>query len=83
MKSELLEFLQKASEDTRLQATHINVMTAALCLKEAGDIIQISRKKIMKLSSVRSISTYHKCIAELVSFGYIIYQEARFNYYKR
>ncbi len=42
---------------------------------------RISRKDVMILSKINSSSTYHRCIADLVKFGYITY-EPSFNHYK-
>ena len=36
--------------------------------------VQITRKKVMQLSKIRNIATYHKCMKELQEFGYIDYQ---------
>ncbi|WP_255606860.1 hypothetical protein [Pedobacter polysacchareus] len=35
---------------------------------------RVCRRKLMQFSRIRSLSTYHKCMAELVIYGYINYQ---------
>ena len=34
----------------------------------------ITRKKVMMLSRIQGIATYHKCVRQLVSMGFIEYQ---------
>jgi hypothetical protein len=36
--------------------------------------IQFSRSKVMRLSKVKSKTTYHKCISVLMTHGFIKYQ---------
>ncbi|MEO6522483.1 MAG: hypothetical protein ABIN91_12440 [Mucilaginibacter sp.] len=35
--------------------------------------LQVSQLRLMELSSIQSIVTYHKCIRQLQEFGYIDY----------
>ncbi|WP_183573104.1 phage integrase SAM-like domain and Arm DNA-binding domain-containing protein [Mucilaginibacter sp. X5P1] len=39
-----------------------------------SQVRDIFRKKLMRFSRIKSVSTYHKCLGELVSFGYIGYR---------
>ena len=70
-------FLKKAADDHRLLPTHLSLMMAVFyfsndsALREA---IKVSRSKLMRFSRIKSIATYHKCLKELVDFGYIRYQ---------
>ncbi|MDR6941352.1 hypothetical protein [Mucilaginibacter pocheonensis] len=69
-------FLQKASDDKRLLPSHISLFMAMFYYSpdKPGDHFQVSRKKLMRFSRIKSVATYHKCIRELVAYGYIDYQ---------
>ncbi|TSD66374.1 hypothetical protein FFF34_002940 [Inquilinus sp. KBS0705] len=43
--------------------------------------VKVIRKDLMRLAHINSIATYHKCIKELVNYGYIAYTPS-FNYYQ-
>ncbi len=79
----LIRFLEKAGNDDRLLPSHISLFTSVYYLlrKTGGENeVKISRKKLMPLAKISSISTYHRCMSELVALGYIIY-EPSYNYY--
>ncbi|TXE13413.1 hypothetical protein [Algoriphagus aquimarinus] len=60
-----------------LQPTRVSVFLAIIQLwkeQERRNPFQISRSKIMKLSGVKSIVTYHKCISELTDRGFVLYR---------
>ena len=73
----LRKVFKKLSADQRITTWH-----TALCLSlyylwsERGiqKQVQVSRASLMKLTHIRSIVTYHKCIAQLQEYGYIHYQ---------
>lgn len=71
------QFLRKASNDNRLLPSHISLFTS-MFYYSPGDVpdsfFNVSRKKLMRFSRIKSVATYHKCIRELVAYGYIIYQ---------
>lgn len=69
-------FLQKAAKDNRLLPSHISLYMAMFYYSpdKPGDQFQVSRKKLMRFSRIKSVATYHKCIKELVAYGYIDYQ---------
>ncbi|MDB4926560.1 hypothetical protein [Mucilaginibacter sp.] len=70
-------FLKNAEGDDRLLPTHISLFIAMFYYRPddaGGDYFQVSRKKLMRFSRIKSVATYHKCIRELVAYGYIIYQ---------
>ena len=69
-------FLRKAANDHRLLPSHISLYMAMFYYSpdKPGDHFQVSRKKLMRFSRIKSIATYHKCIKELVAYGYIDYQ---------
>jgi hypothetical protein len=72
----LTNFYKCAQKDQRLLPSHLAVFTAICMLCDehiTTKAIRISRKKVMALAKIRSKSTYHRCIKELVEFDYIIY----------
>jgi hypothetical protein len=79
----LVKFLNQAKSDRRLRPAHISLFTACYCLliaEGANNKVKITRKKLMVLAKIGSISTYHKYIAELAQFEYIIYKPS-YDYY--
>jgi len=70
------QFLYKAANDDRLLPSHISLYMAMFYYSpgKPGDHFQVSRKKLMRFSRIKSVATYHKCIKELVAYGYIDYQ---------
>ena len=69
-------FLRKASNDNRMQPSHVSLFMAMFYYSpdDAPEgFFKVSRKKLMCFSRIKS-ATYHKCIRELVAYGYIIYQ---------
>jgi len=69
-------FLRKAANDERLLPSHISLYMALFYYSpdKPGDYFQVSRKKLMRFSRIKSIATYHKGIRELVAWGYIDYR---------
>ncbi|QKJ32824.1 hypothetical protein HQ865_24730 [Mucilaginibacter mali] len=73
----LRKAFKKLAADQRITTWH-----TALCLSlyylwtehGTGKQVQVSRSSLMKLTHIRSIVTYHKCIAQLQEYGYIHYQ---------
>ena len=79
----LSRFLGKAAHDSRLLHAHICLYTAMLSVWEQNRFsipFRITRKELMYLSKLASTATYHKCLKELVSYGYIRY-EPSYNHY--
>ena len=74
--NQLSTFLQRVTSDIHLRACHISLYTV-LCQVwlENGckNPINISRRKVMKLSRINSLSTYHRVIRELICYKYILY----------
>ncbi|WP_158797518.1 hypothetical protein [Pedobacter sp. L105] len=69
-------FLRKAADDVRLLPSHLSLVMAIFYFRDdntPGAPTRISRSKLMRFSRIRSIVTYHKCLKELISFGYINY----------
>ncbi|RZJ78124.1 MAG: hypothetical protein EOO20_28155 [Chryseobacterium sp.] len=74
--SPLSIFLSKAQEDEAISPVHISLFISILqCWKNAEKInpIPVTRRNLMRISKIRSISTYHKCIKDLSRSGYITY----------
>ena len=73
----LTDFFRAAAKDPRITAMHI-LIYAALWECWHRDHFQspvfISRKKIMGMTKISSIATYHKYMKELHRFGYIDYE---------
>lgn len=70
----LSQFLMSVAENPRILASHISLFSAILCFKKSDDnVFNVSRNKLMTLSKVRSTATYHKCLSELIDFGYLKY----------
>lgn len=70
-------FLQRAADDERLLPSHISLFMAMFYYspeETPGKTFQASRKKLMRFARIRSIVTYHKCIKELVAYGYVYYR---------
>ncbi|MBF00279.1 hypothetical protein [Flavobacterium coralii] len=73
----LLKYLSIFEKDNRLNVWHFALLTAILYLGyrqgESG-IIKVSRSKLMSLSHIHTIPTYHKYFKELQVMGYIDYR---------
>ncbi len=70
-------FLEKAAEDDRLLPSHLCLFMAISYY--CPDVLatasfRVSRKKLMRFSRIKAVATYHKCIRELVTYGYISYE---------
>ena len=79
----LSAFLGKAAHDNRLLPTHISLYIAMMSMWEQSRFsipFRITRKELMHLSKLASTATYHKCLKELVRYGYVIY-EPSYNHY--
>lgn len=67
--------LEAVKSDDRLNCYHISLYTALLYYGKG--IMQLpfyaSRRKLMGFSRIKSGATYHKCLRELVSYGYLDY----------
>src|SRR5687767_4209375 len=72
----LTDCLNRATSDARLTPLHLAIYLA-LCnewiANQFHNPYNISRRKMMEASRIRSRATYHKVITELKSFGYLRY----------
>jgi len=70
-------FLARAGNDDRLLPTHMSLFMAILYHSDGGfssKPFRITRRKLMLYSRIRSKATYHRCLRELVDYGYVTYQ---------
>ena len=67
--------LEAIKSDDRLNSYHISLYTALLYYGNGIQKIPFhaSRRKLMGFSRIKSGATYHKCMRELVSYGYLSY----------
>ncbi len=67
--------LEAVKSDDRLNSYHISLYTALLYYGKGIQKIPFhaSRRKLMGFSRIKSGATYHKCLRELVSYGYLDY----------
>ena len=72
----LIRFLNRMADDERLNTSHISLCFALIiCWNDQKHKLpfKISRRILMDYSKIGSISTYHICIKDLISFGLIRY----------
>jgi hypothetical protein len=77
-------FFEKVSIDFELNPTHISLYMAVFQLWNQNRFqnpIGISRDELMRISKISSTATFHKCIKELSTKGYVIYSPS-FNPFK-
>lgn len=70
------ELLIAFHKDSRLTIWHLALLHAIVLLaynQNDEQIIRVSRSKLMKVSHIDTISTYHRYFKQLQEFGYIIY----------
>ena len=80
----LTGFFEKVSIDFELNPTHISLYMAVFQLWNQNRFqnpIGISRDELMRISKISSTATFHKCIKELSTKGYVIYSPS-FNPFK-
>lgn len=74
---ELMEFLAIYEKDRRLNVWHLALLIAVLrCAYRQRErlVIRVSRSRIMDMSHVNTLPTYHKYFKELQDMGYIRYR---------
>jgi len=80
----LTGFFDKVINDNTLNPTHISLYIALFQFWNCNRFrnpISISRDKVMRISKISSKATYHKCLKNLHTLGYIKY-EPSYNPYK-
>jgi hypothetical protein len=76
MKCDLPLFFVLSHKDPTLTATHISLYTALFILYVKNgwkNPVPISRKAVMTTARIKSGASYHKCINDLFSSGYLLY----------
>jgi hypothetical protein len=76
MGEQVAAFFRKGLPDLRLRPQHISLYLAILWMSRGGPFsnrISITRGELMKIAKISSKATYHKCMRDLQSFGYIQY----------
>ncbi len=76
-KKHIMDYLSMYINDPKLNVWHLSILTAILGLGyRQGERrrIKVSRSKIMELSHVNTLPTYHKYFKQLQDFGYIKYK---------
>ncbi|MEZ7516671.1 hypothetical protein [Flavobacterium frigidarium] len=71
-----VQYIGILSEDRRLNVWHLAILISIMQLgynQRQKNVIKVSRSRIMALSHVNTLPTYHKYFKELQNFGYIIY----------
>jgi hypothetical protein len=77
-------FFEKVSNDKTLNPTHVSLYIALFQFWNCNRFknpISISRNEVMRISKISSKATYHKCLKNLHSLGYLNY-EPSFNPFK-
>ena len=77
-------FFSQILNNDRLSPTHISMYMSLFQLwtiNRFENQFRIVREEVMKVSKIKSVATYHKCLTDLHNLGYIIY-EPSFNPYK-
>ncbi len=73
---QLSGFFQKVAADNRLNPTHVSLYMAIFQFwnsERFQNPVSISRQELMRISKISAKATYHKCIKDLHSYGYIQY----------
>lgn len=73
---QLSRFYEVIREDNRISCTHISLYMALFNLwseMEFSGPVRITRQQVMGIAKISGLATYHKCIKDLVAFGYIQY----------
>ncbi|MTH15927.1 hypothetical protein GKZ88_10125 [Flavobacterium sp. LC2016-01] len=80
-----MDYLSSYVEDPQLNVYHLSILAAILGLgyrQGQRRRIQVSRSKIMELSHVNTLPTYHKYFKQLQDLGYIKYSPSYHPGYK-
>lgn len=81
----IMDYLSIYIDDPKLNVWHLSILTAILGLgyrQGQGKRIKVSRSKIMELSHVNTLPTYHKYFKQLQDLGYIKYSPSYHPGYK-
>lgn len=73
----LQSFLLLSQQQIDFVPMHVSLYAAILVncrQQEYAEIVQVTRKKLMGLSAIKSNSSYHRCLNDLVRLDIIEYQ---------
>lgn len=71
-----LQFLKMATKDVRLNVWHLSLLLAIVqlaYLQNEKTVIHVSRSKLIELSHIYTLTTYHRYFKQLQDFGYVRY----------
>lgn len=71
-----MDYIIISGWDSRLNVWHLALLVGLVQLahlQEEEDIIHVSRSRLMKISHIQTLPTYHKYFKQLQDFGYIRY----------
>lgn len=74
---QLVSFLKLASGNMSFRQSHLSLYSAILMYHDSAagqNPFRISRRDLMKHSAIRSYTTYHKCMTDLIENGLIEYE---------
>lgn len=69
-------YFEEITGDDRLLPSHIGLVMALFYYHDPSsplNFFHASRSKLMRFSRIKSVTTYHKCLSELVACGYLEY----------
>lgn len=73
---ELTSFYEAIRDDPRIGPTHISLYMALFQLYNLNGFrnpVNICRKSVMGIAKISGFATFHKCIKDLKTFGYVQY----------
>lgn len=73
---ELTRFFTAIREDNRIGQSHISLYMALFqfyTINQFQNPVGITRATVMETAKISGKATYHKCMKDLVAFGYIQY----------
>ena len=74
--AKLLSYLDSLSKDQRLNVWHLALLSALVrtaYTQGSNKTVRTSRSKLMQLSHIHTLPTYHKYFKELQEMGFIKY----------
>ena len=69
-------FVDRANKDERMRPAHRCLMMMFIYLswgQQRAKPVAVSRRRMMQMTGIKSIVSYHKYMAQLQSYGYITY----------
>ena len=69
-------FYQSIRSDARIGTTHISLYVALYQMSNWGSgemPVLIKGREVMEMAKISSSATYHKCLRQLVEYGFIHY----------